>query len=139
MKIFLILILFLSIFSIPSFSQDSGSIPEFYGYIGSETSTAITNDGKLLNDFINENSGKKVKLTVFLDKSQTEKFIENNSFIVFNDNIRKYPWVSYRISIDDGLYYTYDSEVNSIEGFFIVEDFLLMRSLNVTSTLKSVN
>lgn len=118
--------------------QDSTGMWVFYGYVGNDKSPALPNDGKFLNDMIKENVGKEVKLSVFLDKNQEESFAEEMSFTVYDDVDNKLPAMRYTIMPEKGTSYVYDTEVDGIEGKFIVESATLMRSLVVSVVLKQV-
>jgi len=134
-----ILILFFVLFASAGYGQveqDSTGVWVFYGYVGNEKSPAVPNDGKFLNDMIKENVGKEVKLSVFLDKNQAESFAEEMSFTVYDDIDNKLPAVRYTIMPEKGTSYVYDTEVDSIEGRFIVESATLMRSLVVSVVLR---
>ncbi|HLT23576.1 MAG TPA: hypothetical protein VK004_00485 [Ignavibacteria bacterium] len=120
-------------------SQGADSLPSFYGYVGREISPAVLNEGKVLNDFIRENEGKEVMLTIFFDKDQAANFLEWKQFTVHSDLVEKYPEVEYRIHTDaDGDHYVFDPELNSLEGKFKIDRVVLMRSLVVSVALKQV-
>ena len=120
-------------------SQGTDSLPAFYGYVGREISPALLNEGKVLNDFIRENEGKEVMLTIFFDKDQAANFREWKQFTVHSDLVEKYPEVEYGVHTDaDGDYYVFDPELNSLEGKFKIDRIVLMRSLVVSVGLKQV-
>jgi hypothetical protein len=118
--------------------QDSSGAWMFYGYVGEDISLAVPNDGKYLNDMIEENVGKEVKLTIFLDRQQAENFKENMIFTVYDSVGKRLPAVQYRIIPETDNYFVYDESVDMIEGWFYVESGNMMRSLVVSVVLRQV-
>ena len=135
-KLFIIFFVLLTTTGYGQVEQDSAGVWTFYGYVGNDISLAVPNDGKYLNDMIEENVGKEVKLTVYLDKWQAQSFAQEMSFEVKDSVGKSLPAVKYVVMKEDSTAYVYDPEVDMIEGRFFVESGTLMRSLVVRVVLR---